>query len=56
MTDSKRYDCPGCGATMRLGGAWVELIDEDGHDVPECPGCYDGNDTWTFEPRVAANE
>jgi hypothetical protein len=52
--ETRVYECPGCGAAMELGGMWIELIDEDGHDVPPCPGCDDETgDTWGFDPRVS---
>lgn len=31
--------CPDCGDWMLLGEWWRDLILEDGHEIPCCPGC-----------------
>lgn len=43
-------ECPSCGAEMRLGDGW------EGVGTPECPGCYDGADTWTDDPRIEVSD
>jgi len=53
MSETRIYECPGCGAPMKLGKMWIELIDEDGEDVPPCPDCDDEKgDVWLSDPRV----
>lgn len=39
IEDSIVATCPGCDEPMLLGEMWVELIVDEGHDVPECPDC-----------------
>lgn len=44
IDDSIVATCPGCDEPMLLGEMWVELIVDEGHDVPKCPAC--APDRW----------
>jgi len=56
LDDHVVVDCPSCIEPMLLGKWWRELILEDGHDVPKCPGCSDPDDgdSWSddAEPKM----
>ncbi|WP_226043545.1 hypothetical protein [Natrinema sp. DC36] len=45
-------DCPDCFDPMLLGDIWMELILEDGHDVPKCPDCEPEEWRDTAEPKI----